>query len=364
MAAMRRLCFAVAALVLAGCGNKSDLPEPLSNKQEDDPCDPGNGPTSTGSAPVDAGSTPVVLPGGAGGIGFDDLRYSETLSRLLVPAGRSGSLDLVDPASEQVTAIGGFSSTSSYTGADSFGVTSADEANGVVYATDRTSSKLAIVDGHAKQILSTIALAATPGYVRYAQPTREVWVTEPGASAIEVFSTSADGGTGLAHAASISVAGAESLEIDAVNHLAFTNAATSTQAIDVVSRKVTATWPNGCTTAKGIAVDPIKGWVLVACGEGRVVVLDEQSGNMLGAAATAGGVDQVAYDAHRVRLYVPAPAKSEMAVVTMNAKGTPTLVGAVQTTSDAHCVVTPGGGQVFVCVPSKGQLVFLFDPFP
>src|SRR5262249_6661273 len=39
----------------------------------------------------------VALPSGNAGIGFDDLRYSSTLHRVLVPAGRTGTLDLVDP---------------------------------------------------------------------------------------------------------------------------------------------------------------------------------------------------------------------------------------------------------------------------
>ena len=33
--------------------------------------------------------TPLPLPGGENGIGFDDLRFSPALGRLLVPAGRS-----------------------------------------------------------------------------------------------------------------------------------------------------------------------------------------------------------------------------------------------------------------------------------
>src|SRR5512138_610227 len=34
--------------------------------------------------------SPVALPGGAGGIGFDDLRWSSELHALLVPAGGTG----------------------------------------------------------------------------------------------------------------------------------------------------------------------------------------------------------------------------------------------------------------------------------
>jgi hypothetical protein len=355
----------VLAAAAAGCNTSGSLPEPISTKSSDDPCDPGSGSTSTGAAPpVDAGSTPLQLPGGSGGIGFDDMRFSATLAQLLVPAGRTGDLDLVDPSTEAVSSIGGFSAEASYSGDTTFGVTSADEGGDVIYATDRTTGKLSQIDPKQKTITATLTLAATPGYVRYVASTGEVWVSEPEAKQIEVVSlTGADGGSGLSHAASIAVDGAESLEIDATSGLAFTNAATSTIAIDVATRTVSGRWPNGCTTAKGIAVDPVHGWVIVACNEGRLVVLDEHAGSMLGTLKTGAGVDRIAYDASRGRVYVPSPAEAALGVVFIGAKGVPTLAGSVQATSDAHCAGTPGGGEVFVCSPSKGQLVFLFDPF-
>src|SRR5260221_14779685 len=58
-------------------------------------------------------ATPLALPGGEGGIGFDDMRFAPALHKVLVPAGRSGNLDLINPDTKQVTAIGGFSSRAS-----------------------------------------------------------------------------------------------------------------------------------------------------------------------------------------------------------------------------------------------------------
>jgi hypothetical protein len=355
----------IGAIATVGCNESGSLPEPISSKQADDPCDPGGGSTQTGSAPpVDAGATPLQLPSGSAGIGFDDMRFSATLAQLLIPAGRTGDLDLVDPSTEAITSIGGFSAAATYSGDTTFGVTSADEGNDVIYATDRTTSTLSRIDPKSKMVTATLTLAATPGYVRYVAPTNEVWVSEPGARQIEIVALiGADGGTGLSHSATISVAGAESLEIDATNGLAFTNTASSTLAIDVTSRMLTGTWSNGCTTAKGVAIDPQQRWVIVACNEGKLVVLGEQTGSMLGAVKTGAGIDRIAYDSSRARVYVPSPAEAAMGVVVLNPKGVPTLAGAVQATSDAHCVATPGGGEVFVCSPAKGEVVFLFDPF-
>jgi hypothetical protein len=363
-ASVLAFAFAAAAAPLA-CNGKDSLPPPISDNQADDPCAPASGSQSTGSTPtVDAGAIPVSLPGGASGIAFDDMRFSPTLAAILVPAGRTGNLDLMDPSSEAVSSIGGFSSSASGGSTTAYGVTSADEGNGTVYATDRTSRTLAAIDAHTKTIEASLMLASTPGYVRYAAATNEVWVSEPDANQLEIASLhGADGGPGLTSAATVAVGGAESLEIDSANMMAFTNKANATIAVSLSKRSVIGTWPNGCTTARGIAIDPVQGWVIVACEEGMIVTLSEKTGAMLGVMNTGAGIDRIAYDSARERAYVPSPAASSMTVVGFNAKGVPTSLGSVDSPSDAHCAVTPGDGEVFVCAPSKGEIVFLFDPF-
>jgi len=49
------------------------------------------------AAPKIAAPTKLVLPDGSGGIGFDDMGFSPVLHRVLVPAGRTGKLALIDP---------------------------------------------------------------------------------------------------------------------------------------------------------------------------------------------------------------------------------------------------------------------------
>jgi hypothetical protein len=354
----------LAATLGLACGGSGSLPDSIIDKQADDPCDPGSSSTKTGSQPaVDAGATPVSLPGGSAGIGFDDLRFSATLAQILVPAGRTGDLDFLDPSTEALTETSGFSSDPTYSGDTSFGVTSADEGNRIVYVTDRTASTLTVVDGQTRAVVTSVMLASTPGYVRYVAPTKEVWVTEPKTNQVEVFTLGTVETMPPVHSMFISAGGVESLEVDAVNGLAFTNGTSSTYTIDVAKHAVSATAPNGCTTARGIAIDSTNGWVMVACQEGRVVVLGEQSGAMLGTVATGAGVDRMAYDSMRARLYVPSPAASAMAVVGMGSQGVPAILGSVDVLNDSHCAVTSGGGQIYVCSPTKGQLLLVNDPF-
>jgi hypothetical protein len=348
------LPLSAAALAFFACGGSGSLKAPTSDSQSDDPCDPGSGGSGVLPAPVDGGGMLIALPDGAPGIGFEDLGSSGTLGRLLVPAGRTGNFVLIDPSIEALEPVSGFGSAPTYDGKSDVGAISADEGNGIVYVVDATNKQLDVVDAKQLSIVASVATASTPGFVRYVAQTNEVWFT------VGMTETTAP-----AHASFIAVAGGpESLVVDANNKRVFTHSTASTTfRIDPASHAVSASWPNGCVSSRGIAVDSARGWVISACEEGHVVVLDGQNGATVATVAVAGGVDQIAYDAQRMRLYVPSTSAAAMSVVALSTSAPAAVLGSIATSSDAHCVVTNGGGAVYVCSPAKGGLLAVRDPF-
>ena len=90
-----------------------------------------------------------------------------------------------------IKAIPGFSTaTPDPTGGHGDGTTSAIAHKGLLFAIDRTNLRLDVVDPAAGEIIKSTALITSPDYIRYVPPTNELWVTEKGASQIEVFSLS------------------------------------------------------------------------------------------------------------------------------------------------------------------------------
>lgn len=352
------------ALALLACGGGGTLQPPTSDKQSDDPCAPGQGQGGAPPPPVDGGSRLISLPSGTPGIGFEELRFSGTLGRLVVPAGRSGNLDLLDPSTGTIDAVGGFASAPTYDGKPDVGVVSADEGNSIVYAVDRTNKLLDVVDPKKGAVVSSAPTASTPAFVRYVTTTNEVWVTEPDMARIEVFTPGGADGGGPAHSMFISIpAGPLSLVVDADNKRVFTQGASTTVRIDPQSHMITATWPNSCAQSSGIAVDSAHGWVFSACQEGHVLVLDGNNGSTVGSVNVGGGIDQVTYDVQRTRLYVPSTADSAMTVVALSTTAPPAVLGSIDTPADAHCAVSIGGGTVYVCSPAQGGLLLVRDPF-
>jgi len=309
----------------------------------------------------------VALPNGSIGIGFDDLRYSTALHRVLVPAGRAGSLDLVDPDTLAVTTIIGFSVVADFNGGHDDGPTSVDEGHGFLFVTDRTSGKLTVVDPSASAIVGSTALASRPDYVRFVATTNELWVTEPGSSQLEVFSLPQADPRTPAHAAFIALNnGPESLVVDNKRGKAYTHRwQTSTVALDLATRMVTTEWPNGCASSRGIALDEEHGWLFVACLEGTTSVLDvDYAGKIISTIAQGSGFDVVGYSSSLGHLYLAGSACQCLITLGISGNGTLSFLGRQDAPADTHCATSDDVGHAWVCAPDSGEVLRVSDSFP
>ena len=310
---------------------------------------------------------PLPLPDGKAGIGFDDLRFDAARGRLLIPAGRTGDVDLIDPATRAVTPIAGFSKAARYDAGHGQSVTSVDVGDGWLFATDRTALSLAVVDLQSRRIVARAPLASAPDYVRFVAATHEVWVTEPGRQRIEVFSLGKATPPVPTHAAFIAAPGGpESLVVDGTRGRAYTHKwKNETMAIDPRSRAVVATWPAGCAGPRGIALDEPRGLLLVGCEDGSATALDVAHGGKLVSTVKSGsGVDIIAFDPGRRHLYLPGDESATVAIIGVAATGALSLLGTAPTAKDAHCVTTDERGNAYVCDPQRGQLLVVHDPYP
>ncbi len=322
------------------------------------------GASVSASAQPAAPPKPLPLPDGAGGIGFDDLRYDRTLDLLLIPAGRTGNVDLIDPATGAITPIPGFTKVARYDSGHGQSVTSVDVGEGYLFATDRNALKLSVVDVKARKIVAQAPLASAPDYVRFVAPTREVWVTEPGRKRIEVFTLSKATPPVPTHAAFIDTPGGpESLAIDVRRGRAYTHKwKDATMAIDLKTRAVAATWAAGCGDPRGIWIDEPRGLLLIGCEDGTATALDvDHDGRVLSTVKSGRGVDIIAYDAKRGHLYLPGDESATMAIIDVSPKGQLSIVRVVPTVKDAHCVTSDEAGHAYVCDPQHGRLLIVTD---
>jgi hypothetical protein len=317
-------------------------------------------------ASTPSGVPVVALPNGRPGIGFDDLRYSRSLGKLLVPGGRSGKLDLIDPSTRGVTSIDGFSEGIVYFGGHDEGATSADDGRGYIFVTDRTTQKLSVVDPQARKIVGSVALGGSPDYVRFVDPTSELWVTQPNSERIEIFAVSSASPPVLTHTAYVTVSGGpESLIVDPQAGRAYTHLWNGASvAIDVRTRAVGPAWSNGCQGSRGIALDAGRGVLFAACAEGGATTLDTATGSSISHVKAASGVDVVDYSSTLGHLYLSGADSENVAVVAVSKSGQLSVAGTLPGVSGGHCVAADDRGNAYVCDPSNGDLLVLRDPFP
>lgn len=326
------------------------------------------GPGAKANEPTPPQAAPVPLPGGKGGIGFDDLGFAPALGKVLAPAGRTGALALIDPQTHAVRMIEGVSREAArFRGGHGEGTTSADEGRGLLFATDRDEKRLVVIDPVAGKVVAMAALAGGPDYMRWSPSTGEVWVTEPNAEQIEVFSVPLKGVPTPTRVSVFKVAGGpESLVIDPVAGRAFTHLwKESTVAFDLLTKAKVGEWKNGCKDSRGIALDPKAHLLFAGCDEGKATSMDlKRDGAIVSTVMVGAGVDVIAYSQTLHHLYVPGGDAATMAIVGVTADGTLSVLATVPTAKDAHCVAADDHDQAWVCDPKQGRLLVYKDSLP
>ena len=300
----------------------------------------------------------VAIPDGEGGIGFDDMAYSSNLHKVLIPAGHTGKLYLIDPSTYAMTSIGGFSSSAAYQKGHDTGITSADEGEGFIFVLDHGRHELAAVDVGRATTVATAPLAGDSDYVRYVGSNHEIWVTEPHNKQIEVFKFSSKNLT-LSPIMLISVPeGPESLVIDHLRGKAYTNLGHGAAAIDLESHTIVGRWPNGCAKSRGDALDEQKGFLFVSCAEGKAIVFDlNQDNKEISNLATDPGADVISYNSKLSHLYLTSSKNATLSILGVSAQGELSLLAQTQADIKSHCVVGDDQDNIWVCDPPRGQLL-------
>jgi hypothetical protein len=340
-------------------------------------------------------------PASAGSIGFDDLIYDETTKSILLPGGRSGNIYRIDATANDPTAsvlATGFVTTKTYSSeSHDFGVTSVVALpDGLLVATDRAdpdaagypgskagdanAPTLTVIDPSApfaSRVISKSALGTKPDFIRFVAATDRIWISEPdGGNRMQIFSRPTRSGAVPAKVSEISYGdGPESLSIDAVRALAYSNAGKQTLSVKLADGSMGAVkWDSGCHEPKFIAVDAKRGLAFNACLEGGVVAHDVATGAVVGrltARQTGGGVDILGYAPGLSHLYVASGLAQKLSIVAVLAHGEGKnrlkILGQASTggrknyTSNA---VADTLGHVWVPRPLTGDVARFTDPFP
>jgi DNA-binding beta-propeller fold protein YncE len=317
---------------------------------------------------------PLPLPGAKGLVMLDYFAYEPTTQRLWVPAANTGSVDVIDTATDQIKRVEGFSVAQVQLRGRlrEVGPSSVAIGDGLVYIGSRADSKICVIDSRSLKLGDCVAfaaasagLASAPDGLIYIAATRELWATSgappigiPAADrSIKILSTSRP--TQLTPAGKIPLPGsAEGYAVDNLHGLFYTNLEETGQtlAIDVHKRAVVSTW-SSCDNPSGVAVDGHRHFVFVACSD-HVIVLDTaHNGGIVGSVQAGAGIDNIDYTEANGLLYVAAAEAAQLTIARIDDTGKPIVLAVVPTTKGARSVVAGANRTAFLIDPVNGGML-------
>src|SRR5436190_8342622 len=320
---------------------------------------------------------PINLPGATGTVALDYVAYDRATGKLWVPASNTGSVDVIDEATDAVAQVTGFKTGEVELRGRKVivGPTAISIGDGVVYIGNRGDSTLCVIDAKTLERGECLQVAppsagreAAPDGVVYVAATRELWITTGApplgiASAdksIQVFDASDP--RHLKLKTKIPLDGsAEGYAVDNQRGLFYTNVEETgnTVAIDARTHKVVAKWDVGSRELQGLALDSARGFLFVACGD-HVVNLDTaHGGKIVDSIATGPGLDNIDYSLDRKVLYAAASQAATLTIAEVGDDGKFHLKATVPTVKGVRGVVAGKGETAYLIDPAEGSILKL-----
>lgn len=316
---------------------------------------------------------PIPLPAANGAVALDYFAYDRATGKVWVPASNTGSVAVIDEATDAVSPVTGFATgeIERLGRKITVGPTAASVGDGVIYIGNRGDATLCVIDAKNLARLETVPVspdgAVTPDGVVYVAPTREVWLTlrpkggdSATAKSLVVFDASDP--RHLKPKTKIPLDGlAEGYAVDTERGLFYTNIedAGTTVAIDVRTHKIVAKLNPGSNDLQGLALDDARRFLFVACGD-HVVSLDlSNDGKITDSITTGPGLDNIDYSADAKRLYAAASQAARLTIAEVDDRGKFHLRATVPTVKGARGVIAGKDKTAYLIDPAEGRILKL-----
>ncbi len=318
---------------------------------------------------------PLSLPGATGVVTLDYFAYDRSTGRLWVPASNTGNVDVIDESSDAVSQVTGFKTGEvELRGRKvTLGPTAVSIGDGVVYIGNRGDSSLCLIDAHSLKRGECLQVAppsagpaAAPDGVVYVAATRELWITtgapplgiNSADKSIQVFDASDPRHLKLKTKIPLN-GSAEGYAVDNQRGLFYTNIEETekTVAIDVRSHKVVSEWETGSSDLQGLALDSMRGFLFVACGD-HVVSLDlDRGGKITDSIGTEAGLDNIDYSPEQKVLYAAASVAASLTIAEVDDRGKFHVRATVSTVKGARGVIAAKGETAYLIDPAEGRIL-------
>jgi putative pyrroloquinoline-quinone-binding quinoprotein len=314
--------------------------------------------TATGAAP-----TELALPGAPpDGVVLDYLVADRARHRVWVPAGGTGSADVIDTRTQAISRVENFPVAEVERGGKKrkVGPSSATVGDGVVYVGDRADSSVCAVDATTLERRGCATLSSMPDGVAFVARTKEVWVTTPRDRSIVILDVKTPAAPKVAGRISLD-GDPEGYAVDDSRGLFYTNLEDKdrTLRISTESRKVTATWMPACGEEgpRGLVLTGDGAFLVVACPDHIEVLAASTDGRIVSKLDTGAGLDNLDFLAERRTVYAAAAGAATLTVARLDEHGTLLRIASSPTAKGARNAVVTDDGVVYVADGPDGKIL-------
>ena len=303
--------------------------------------------------PASLSARPLVLAQGR--VVMDYLGYDPTTRQVWAPGGNTGKVFVIDAATESIRTVDGFPTREQ--DGRLLGPSSVTFAPETAYVGNRADKTVCAVDAKKLQRGACVTLPDSPDGLAYVATTGEVWVTTPRSNSLTILSLrdhvpSISGKIGLPGSP-------EGYAVAPGEGRFFTNLEDKSQTleIDVRSRKVVRTWPDGCGEKgpRGLAVDVGLKAVVVACTD--AVAVFGLDGAVWDRADTGAGVDNIDILPDPLRIFVAAGKAETFLRLELSPAHKLRVTGRATTSAGVRVVVVAASGKAFAADSAGGRLL-------
>jgi sugar lactone lactonase YvrE len=223
------------------------------------------------------------------------------------------------------------------------------------YVSDGAGNAIVVFDRGDFSVKSTVAAGTNPDGIAFEPVTKTVWAFNGRSKNISVMDTASN-----MIVATIPVPGKpEFPRADGAGSI-FVNIEDKNEIVklDAASRKAVATWPlTGCESPSGMAIDKVEHRLFSVCDNGKMAVVDYETGKVLGLAAIGDSPDAAAFDPKRTLAFSSNGGDGTLTIIQADKPGLPTL----------QTVETAKGARTMALDSSTGRIYLVtaqFGPAP
>ena len=308
------------------------------------------------------GVTALALPDApADGLFLDYLAIDRARHRVWVPAGATGSADVIDTRTQAISRVEKFpvAEVERNGRKRTVGPSSATVGDGVVYIGDRADSSVCAVDASTLERGGCAVLPSMPDGVAYVAKKKEVWVTTPRDKSITILDVSNPKAPKAAGRVALE-GDPEGYAVDDQHGVFYTNYEDQdrTLRISLDTRRVTATWKPECGEEgpRGLALLGEGRFVVVACTD-HIEALAASDGHIVSRLDTGSGVDNLDVVPEKGTAYAAAAGAASLTVARIDAAGSLTRVASAPTAKGARNAVATDDGVAYVADGPEGKIL-------